>query len=243
MRLRSISDALLRDGCRQADQALPPSAADALCDELQRDLHEDVSATPLMPTPSAKHGAIVLLACVVTSGLIYALSGRAGAVWAERQRQANMVSSFSPAEEAQRELATLLTAIRAAPQDSARWARLGEYFLSRNDYAAARRAYRQALTLNNRDAALYTALATVLYYQAGQRMTPQARQLIDNALARDPADVTAQMLLAADAFLQADYAQAIARWQRLLDANSPRINRTQLVEAINMAKLLQRQQR
>ncbi|SUH05729.1 formate-dependent nitrite reductase complex subunit NrfG [Salmonella enterica subsp. enterica] len=32
--------------------------------------------------------------------------------------------------------------------------------------------------------------------------------------------MTAQMLLAADAFMQADYAQAVSLWQTLLDANS-----------------------
>ncbi|MFP7568934.1 heme lyase NrfEFG subunit NrfG, partial [Klebsiella pneumoniae] len=52
-----------------------------------------------------------------------------------------------------------------------------------------------------------------------------------------------QMLLAADAFMQADYAQAVSLWQTLLDANSPRVNRAQLVEAINLTKLLQNRQK
>jgi len=49
------------------------------------------------------------------------------------------------------------------------------------------------------------------------------------------------MLLASDAFMHADYAEAITQWQRLLDLNSPRINRAKLIEAINMAKMLQNQ--
>ena len=53
-------------------------------------------------------------------------------------------------------------------------------------------------------------------------------------------EITALMLLASDAFMQANYAQAIELWQKVMDLNSPRINRTQLVESINMAKLLQR---
>ncbi len=52
--------------------------------------------------------------------------------------------------------------------------------------------------------------------------------------------VVSLMLLASDAFMQANYAQAIELWQKVMDLNSPRINRTQLVESINMAKLLQR---
>lgn len=74
-------------------------------------------------------------------------------------------------------------------------------------------------------------------------MTPATREMINKALALDATEVTAQMLLAADAFLQADYAQAVSLWQTLLDANSPRVNRAQLVEAINLAKLLQNRQK
>ena len=84
------------------------------------------------------------------------------------------------------------------------------------------------------------ALATVLYYQASQHMTAQTRAMIDKALALDSNEITALMLLASDAFMQANYAQAIELWQKVMDLNSPRINRTQLVESINMAKLLQR---
>ncbi len=64
--------------------------------------------------------------------------------------------------------------------------------------------------------------------------------MIDKALALDSNEITALMLLASDAFMQANYAQAIELWQKVMDFNSPRINRTQLVESINMAKLLQR---
>lgn len=39
--------------------------------------------------------------------------------------------------------------------------------------------------------------------------------------------------------MQADYVRAVSLWQTLLDANSPRVDRAQLIEAINMAKLLQ----
>lgn len=67
--------------------------------------------------------------------------------------------------------------------------------------------------------------------------------MIDKALALDASEVTALMLLAADAFMQADYVQAIAFWQKLLDLNSPRVNRVQLIDAINMAKLLQNRQK
>lgn len=126
---------------------------------------------------------------------------------------------------------------------------VGSYLLSpkwqavRTEYQRQRDpllAYRQALQLRGENAELYAALATVLYYQASQHMTVQTRAMIDRALALDSNEITALMLLASDAFMQANYAQAIELWQKVMDLNSPRINRTQLVESINMAKLLQR---
>ncbi len=74
-------------------------------------------------------------------------------------------------------------------------------------------------------------------------MTPPTREMIDKALALDPTEVTALMLLASDAFMQADYAQAISVWQKVMDLNSPRVNRAQLIDSINMAKLLQNRQK
>lgn len=79
-----------------------------------------------------------------------------------------------------------------------------------------------------------------LHQFASQHMTALTRAMIDKALALDSNEITALMLLASDAFMQANYAQAIELWQKVMDLNSPRINRTQLVESINMAKLLQR---
>ena len=67
--------------------------------------------------------------------------------------------------------------------------------------------------------------------------------MIDKALALDASEVTALMLLASDAFMHADYDQAISQWQKVLDLNSPRVNRVQLIDSINMAKLLQNRQK
>ncbi|VDZ96512.1 formate-dependent nitrite reductase complex subunit NrfG [Salmonella enterica subsp. enterica] len=59
-------------------------------------------------------------------------------------------------------------------------------------YDNALLAYRQALRLRGDNAQLFAALATVLYYQAGQHMTPATREMINKALALDATEVTAQ---------------------------------------------------
>ncbi len=172
----------------------------------------------------------------------YFLSPKWQAVRGEQRRLADPLRDFTEGQAEEAQLLTLQSEIRANPQDSEKWALLGEYYLWRNDYPYALLAYRQALRTRGENAELYSALATVLYYQAGQHMTPPAREMIDKALALDAAEITALMLLASDAFMQANYAQAITYWQKVLDTNSPRVNRTQLIESINMAKLLHNRQ-
>ena len=163
----------------------------------------------------------------------YLLSPKWQAVRAEYQRQRDPLHQFASQQTPKAQLQALQDKIRTNPQNSEQWALLGEYYLWQNDYSNSLLAYRQALQLRGENAELYAALATVLYYQASQHMTVQARAMISN-------EITALMLLASDAFMQANYAQAIELWQKVMDLNSPRINRTQLVESINMAKLLQR---
>lgn len=165
----------------------------------------------------------------------YLLSPKWQAVRAEYQRQRDPLHQFASQQTPEAQLQALQDKIRANPQNSEQWALLWQ-----NDYSNSLLAYRQALQLRGENAELYAALATVLYYQASQHMTVQARAMIDKALALDSNEITALMLLASDAFMQANYAQAIELWQKVMDLNSPRINRTQLVESINMAKLLQR---
>ncbi|MGL5461304.1 MAG: heme lyase NrfEFG subunit NrfF, partial [Aeromonas veronii] len=82
------------------------------------------------------------------------------------------------------------------------------------------------------------AQATVLYYQAGQQLTPEALHLLDSALKQDAGEVSALMLLASDHFLHGRYSQAIALWQQLLDGERPRINRAALIEAIQTASIM-----
>lgn len=170
----------------------------------------------------------------------YLLSPKWQAVHAEYQRQRDPLHQFASQQTPEAQLQALQDKIRANPQNSEQWALLGEYYLWQNDYSNSLLAYRQVLQLRGENAELYAALATVLYYQASQHMTALTRAMIDKALALDSNEITALMLLASDAFMQANYAQAIELWQKVMDLNSPRINRTQLVESINMAKLLQR---
>lgn len=197
---------------------------------------------PSRPMP-VKRLALAAVLMVVVCLCGYLLSPKWQAVRNEQQRLADPLHVFAETSTPEAQLLALQKQIRANPQDSEKWALLGEYYLWRNDYDNALLAYRQALRIRGENAEIYSALATVLYYQAGQHMTPPTREMIDKALALDTNEVTAMMLLASDAFMQADYKQAIVQWQKVLDLNSPRVNRVQLIDSINMAKLLQNRQK
>ncbi|MTH48007.1 heme lyase NrfEFG subunit NrfG [Intestinirhabdus alba] len=196
------------------------------------------SPGPQRPLPVKGLAAAVAAVVLVCVGG-YLLTPGWQAARLEQQRLADPLHDFAAQTTPEAQLLALQEKIRARPQESEQWALLGEYYLWRNAYDNALLAYRQALRLRGENAELYSALATVLYYQAGQHMTPAVRETVDKALALDPNEVTALMLLASGAFMQAEYARAIALWQRVLDLNVARVNRPQLIEAINMAKLLQ----
>ncbi|EMM5418032.1 heme lyase NrfEFG subunit NrfG [Citrobacter amalonaticus] len=199
----------------------------------------DASSRPLPVKWLALVVGLMIIVCL--SG--YLLSPKWQAVRDEQRRRADPLHEFAETATPEAQLIALQKQIRANPQDSEKWALLGEYYLWRNDYDNALLAYGQALRSRGENAEIYSALATVLYYQAGQHMTPTTREMIDKALALDASEVTALMLLASDAFMQADYKQAILQWQKVLDLNSPRVNRAQLIDSINMAKLLLNRQK
>ncbi|WP_058912702.1 heme lyase NrfEFG subunit NrfG [Entomohabitans teleogrylli] len=241
--LGRVSASVWRYQTTSAQRAVDPSRLAAFCHELEHDL-------PLRE-PERRGGSGRGVALVVGLAAIvvvlcaggYVMTPRLAAVVAEQQRLADPLNNFTAAQQQERQLVRLQDKIRATPEDSVLWAELGEYYLYRNAYGNALLAYQRALALRGENPQLYSALATVLYYQAGQHITPGVQEMIDNALRLDDSEVTALMLLAGDAFMLANYQRAIALWQQVLDSNSPRVNRVQVIEAINMAKLLQNQQR
>ncbi|WP_323636524.1 heme lyase NrfEFG subunit NrfG [Pectobacterium polaris] len=242
-KLPRLAERIWHFQCEQAGKHLSEHEAKMLGRELSHDL-------PLASSPSSAQRPLPAIAVVVaviaillSSATFYMLSPRVALVQAERQRLADPLHDFSDAQQQEKQLATLQDNIRKTPGNSALWAELGEYYLYRNAYDNALRAYRQAIALKGDSAELYSALATVLYYQSGQAVTPPMQEMVDKALALDANEVTALMLLASDAFLKADYARAITIWQRLLDTYSPRVNRVQLIEAINTATLLKNSQK
>ncbi|HEH9405024.1 TPA: heme lyase NrfEFG subunit NrfF [Aeromonas bestiarum] len=192
------------------------------------------SHTASRPQPWLLLG-VLLLALIAG---VYAGTGRYQA-WQAYQDRPDPLAGLSPRDLQDKELGALHLRLQSNAQDLDGWAELGQLYLYRDEYEDAWLAYqRLALLEGGASAATLAAQATVRYYQAGQQLTPEARRLLDAALALDKGEVSALMLLAADHFLHGRYPRAIALWQRLLDEERPRINRAALIEAIQTAKMM-----
>ena len=192
------------------------------------------SHTASRPLPWLLLGAL-LLALIVG---VYSSTGRYQA-WQAYQDRPDPLAGLSPRDLQDKELGALHLRLQSNAQDLVGWAELGQLYLYRDEYEDAWLAYqRLALLEGGASAATLAAQATVRYYQAGQQLTPEARRLLDAALALDKGEVSALMLLAADHFLHGRYSQAIALWQRLLDEERPRINRAALIQAIQTARIM-----
>ncbi|MGE6223116.1 heme lyase NrfEFG subunit NrfF [Aeromonas media] len=193
------------------------------------------------PGRSGRHARPLLLLGIVALGAvagIYAASGRYQA-WQAYQSRPDPLAGLSPRDLQDKALGALHQQLQRNPEDLETWAELGQLYLYRDEYDNALLAYqRLALLEGGASAATQAAQATVLYYQAGQRLTPEAERLLASALKQDKGEVSALMLLASDHFLHGRYPQAINLWQQLLDSERPRINRAALVEAIQTARIM-----
>ncbi|MGN5134085.1 heme lyase NrfEFG subunit NrfF [Aeromonas veronii] len=188
-----------------------------------------------------RHGRALLLLgllAIATVAALYLSTGRYQA-WQAHQSRPDPLAGLSPRDLQDKELGSLHQKLQRNPADLDSWAALGQLYLYRGEYDNALLAYqRLALLEGGASAATQAAQATVLYYQAGQQLTPEATRLLESALKQDAGEVSALMLLASDHFLHGRYSQAIALWQQLLDGERPRINRAALIEAIQTASIM-----
>ncbi|HHQ4887233.1 TPA: heme lyase NrfEFG subunit NrfF [Aeromonas veronii] len=188
-----------------------------------------------------RHGRALLLLgllAITTVAAVYLSTGHYQA-WQAYQSRPDPLAGLSPRDLQDKELGALHQRLQTNPADLDSWAALGQLYLYRGEYDNALLAYQRiALLEGGASAATQAAQATVLYYQAGQQLTPEATRLLESALKQDAGEVSALMLLASDHFLHGRYSRAIALWQQLLDGERPRINRAALIEAIQTASIM-----
>ncbi|MGB2079291.1 MAG: TPR domain-containing protein [Vibrio sp.] len=129
--------------------------------------------------------------------------------------------------------------VKKDPQDGEAWYALGDAYMYANQYQNADLAFSYAQRLADAPQAnIFAARASAQYYGQGQKFTPQVQSLLHQALSIDPTNTASLMLLASEQFLSAQYTQAIANWQKILDSGKPKLDRVSLIKNIHQAQSL-----
>lgn len=119
-----------------------------------------------------------------------------------------------------RDLETMLRAVeekaRANPEDPRPLILLARTYTAMERWPEAIAAYEKAVKLLPEDAALLAGYAEALALSQGRDLRGKPMELVRKALSLNGDEPTALNLAGIDAFMQGDYAQAVAYWQRLL---------------------------
>lgn len=127
--------------------------------------------------------------------------------------------------------------LKQDPNQAELWFQLGHGYLNNQEFASALTCFDYAARLSDApSASQLAAKATALYYVKKQRMTDEVRSLLNQALALEPKNLTALALIASDHFISFRYQEAVDTWTRMLDSNSPELDRESVIRSLNQAK-------
>lgn len=185
--------------------------------ELLRRVAEEVRPhAPVAPAGAGLRGqaAAVGLALVLGAGGLYALFGNPRGLDPDIVAAAPERSTLSN-QQAAAMVEQLALRMRDEPANAQGWLLLARSYTALQRHADAGRAYARLLALVPDDAGLLTSYADVLAVAQGKSLKGAPERLLRRALAADPNDVKALILFGSAAFERADYAAAIASWQRI----------------------------
>lgn len=118
------------------------------------------------------------------------------------------------ADRVQRMIDEMTERTRKDPKDSSAWALLANSYAMAGRLDDAVRAHERLSELLPNDPQVLTDHADVLAASKGRHFEGEPKRLLERALALDPKNVKALLLLGTEAFDRRDYATAIRHWQR-----------------------------
>ncbi len=128
------------------------------------------------------------------------------------------VSTASPTNN-DRLLPQLEARVAEAPNDARAWVLLARVRMQRDQFEPAADAYARAIDASAtvaRDPLIWCEYADALGMAAGGRLAGRPRELIDKALALDPAHPRALEMAGSAAYEANDFSVAVRHWQQLL---------------------------
>ncbi|MFQ1047190.1 c-type cytochrome biogenesis protein CcmI [Avibacterium paragallinarum] len=196
-----------------------------------------------IPKTSPRYGAylVVLMAVlvVVPLGYYFSLDRFSEVQQALRNPAEKTATPQNAGQSEDRYVLKIQQRLRQNPNNAEDWIALGQAYMTQNEVDNALLAYSYAERLTGAKPYLLGLIANGLYQQAGQKITPQVRALLDQALAQDPKEVSSLSLLAGEAFVQGRYADALHLWQQVLDAEKSSVDRRAIIQNMQMAEMLQ----
>jgi len=119
-------------------------------------------------------------------------------------------------------VASLQQRLNDNPEDTEGWIILGRTLKTMQRYAEAQTALTNANRLMPDNPMIMVELAEASLFASGQaQVSPQARQMIESAVAIDPLNQKGLWLLGMTASQDGDDAKAVILWQKLLDQLDP----------------------
>lgn len=130
--------------------------------------------------------------------------------------------------------------LRQDPNSVENWIKLGDAYMQNNDFDGALVCYGNAEKIDGPKPTTQGLMAMALYLQANQQITPQVQQLLNEALAQEPKEISALSLLAAEAFKTRDYSTALDYWQQILDSGNSAVDRRATIQKMKMVDFMQK---
>jgi cytochrome c-type biogenesis protein CcmH len=227
----SVNINIYRDQMRELDEDLAAGTIDAARHaearaELERRLLEDT--TPAQDQPSTvaapRSGKLtaILLAALIPAGAtgLYLAVGTPAGLAPESHADAQDITP----QQVEAMVEKLAARLKESPENAEGWVMLGRSYAALERYAEAATAYAQAVARIPGDARLLVDYADVLAMSRGRKLAGEPEQLVQRALAIDPANGKALALAGTAAFERKDFATAVKYWQKLaatLPADSP----------------------
>ncbi|MDD0823935.1 cytochrome C biogenesis protein [Mannheimia sp. AT1] len=189
--------------------------------------------------PLVKKSIISLCAIFLLGSIYYWQSGRYQVVQEGLQLHQQFQEQTNPHQgisKNDRYILSLQNQLRENPNNGELWYELGQAYALNNEFDSALICYGNAEKLLGKKASILSAMATANYYDNKQRMSPEIKELLKQALALDKNESASLLLLASDSFLNNDYQQALGYWRQVLDGNNESIDRRAIIQSMAMAR-------
>jgi cytochrome c-type biogenesis protein CcmH len=225
---------IYRDQLDEVDRDLarnlisPDQAEGAKAEIARRILALDKTEEPREDGSRIRQSALVAVAAAVAvpafAAFVYLAQGSPGLLGrpaVEAQQAAANAPASADNAALRRRVADLARGLEADPSKLGDWVALGEALTGLREHARAAVAYRQAARLAPDDAELASRAAEAHAMGANGQVTPEARELFEEALRRNPAEPRARYYLGLADRQAGRLREALDRWLALEAASPP----------------------